>query len=132
MLGFERSVFLFSKNILHVTQRTLFSEKTLYLEEFRKTRLNFRIFKEDDHLEYEIQHSSIPKLVKTTKEWTLATTKSDQHIDLLRRSLKHIYENTSEIHERQDTRNLYNLGSMTMQLFHQLDLPDKALEVIIS
>lgn len=132
MLGFKRIAFSIAKNNIHISNRTLFSERALTLEGFRKARLNFRIIKNDDHLHYEIQNSSIPTLVNSTKLWTLATSKIDTHIDLLRQSLTRIYANTSEIQTLKDINNLHHLGPMTMNTFYHLDLPEKALEVSIT
>lgn len=132
MIKFNRSTFSFIKNISNVSQRSLFSDRSLFLEGFRSARLNFRLRANDDYLHLEIRNSAIPRLVNSTKLWTLATTKSDEHIDLLRQSLTRIYANTSEIQMLENVRNLYNLGPMTMCTFHHLDLPEKALEVSIT
>lgn len=131
MITFTKIVFSICKNEMNLSKRTLFSRKSLYLEGFQKLRLNFEVKKSDSDFLYEIKHSPIPKLLISTKLWTLRATRNDEHIDLLRHSLNRIYENFSTIVEREEINDLNKLGPMTMRLFHHLDSPEKALQVNI-
>lgn len=131
MIRFTKNVLLICKNAENLSKRTLFSRQALHLEGFQKLRLNFAVKKSDSEFTYEIQHSPLPKLLTSTKLWTLRATKNDDHIDLLRYSLKRIYDNCSTIQEPTEVRDLIKLGPMTMRLFHILDLPEKALQVLI-
>lgn len=129
MIKFPKNIFLVCKNGINLSKRTLFSRQALHLEGFQKLRLNFAVKKSDSEFTYEIQHSPLHKLLKSTKLWTFRATKNDEHIDLLRHSLHRIYANCSEIQEHEDVIDLNKLGPMTMRLFHVLDLPEKALQV---
>lgn len=131
MIKCTKNVFVICKNGINLSKRTLFSKKSLHLDGFQKLRLNFKIIKSDAEFLFEIQHSPIPKLLISTKLWTLRATMNDEHIDLLRQSLNRIYENCSAIQEEEEVYNLKRLSPMIMRLFHHLDSPDKALQVHI-
>lgn len=129
MIKCTKNVFLIGQTGINLSKRMLFSKKSLHLDGFQKLRLHFKIKKSDAEFLFEIQHSPIPQLLVSTKLWTLRATTNDEHIDLLRHSLKRIYENCSAIQENEEVYNLKRLSPMIMRLFHHLDLPDKALQV---
>lgn len=127
MWKFKRSAFLIGQNILNVSQRTLFSDKTMFLEKVQKNRPKFRIRTENNcQFANEIKNLALPRLL-ATKLLTQVTTKNDEDLDVLRQRLIRIYGDSM-----QKPQDLTYLGSVTMQWFHQLSWPEKALEVNIT
>lgn len=127
MIKFKRCAFLIGQNILNLSQRTLFSEKALFLQNFQKKVPKYGI-KTDNNCQIvnPIKNLSIPSLLKINLV-TQVAIKNDEHIEVFRQRLIRIYGDSIQKPEE-----LTQLGPVTMQLFHQLDWPEKALEVNIS
>lgn len=130
MMKFNRSAFLIGNNIFNVSKRTLFSEKYLFGKRLQKRRPTFRT-ETDNNCQFanQLKNISIPRLLKTYLQ-TQVATRNDEHIEILRQRLIRIYENSNK--EPVDTPCLYQLGPEIMQWFHQLDWPEKALQVEIT
>lgn len=129
MIQFRQAAYLlFGKNVTIVSKRSLFSDRFALLEGFRMKRLTTRAKSEIEFM-HEIQNATIPKLLHSTKQWTLATTSKSAHINLLHQSLYRLHDNCAEIQSPEDVEQFNQLGQMTMRLFDHFELPEKALQV---
>lgn len=132
MMNFNRSAFLIGKNILNVSKRTLFSEKYLFEKRLQKRRPKFGTEKDNNcQFANQLKNISIPRLLKTYLQ-TQVATKNDEHIEILRQRLIRIYENSNKHPNPLDIPYLYHLGPAIMQWFHQLDWPEKGLQVEVT
>lgn len=129
MIQFRQAAcLLFGKNVINVSKRSLFSDRFTFLEGFRRKRLTTQAKSEIEFM-HEIQNATIPKLLDSTKQWTLATSSTPAHIKLLHQSLYRLHDNCAAIQTSQDVEQFNQLGQMTMRLFDHFELPEKALQV---
>lgn len=131
MMKLTKSGFLISENIIKSSKRTLLNGFTLGIANFESRRQIWKPEKNTSQFMYHINNSSMNYLLNSTIFWTHMVTNLDGELDLLKLSLRRIYENLSEIQNEEDVSRLYNLGPTTMRMFHYLNLPLEALKVCI-